>query len=221
MREGVGFAEPSAEVNLSRIYRRAGATDANALAMASVFGHDRVLVGTVRFTPTDLRPVGMAGREAVAELRLLRASAPADAVPVEVHRVAWAASDAEALASLRSQLGDAVARSVVGEFARRRGPVGVESGELVLGFRALGTTGRLETIERTLLQFAGIRSVAVAWATEGYIALEINPGEADAAQSVRQYAGLLVQSDLGEFALEAVDAVFPQTIEFTIREVRP
>lgn len=218
-REGVGFAEPATDVKLSRIYRRPGATDANALAMASVFGHDRVLAGTIEFRPTALRPVGLTGWEAVAELRLLHAGATDGGLPIVVTRATWASSDDEALQTLRDQMSDAVARSVVGELVKKRGPVGVESGEPVLGFRALGTTDRLEVIEQTLLGFAGVSSVGVAWATEGFIAIEINPLETDSAQSVRQYAALLAQSDLG-FTLEAVDASFPGTIEFTPRDER-
>lgn len=221
-REGAGFANPVG-ANLSKIYRRPAPTDAGALAMASVFGHSRVLVGTITYSRTALSPVGLAGAEAAVDLRLVAASGgePTTLAEIRTKRADWAHDETEAMAAVRSEVAELVARSVGVGLSRRVGPVGYQTGELLLGFRDLGGSARLDAIRTALLGFAGVTDVAVRWAAEGFVALEVNPGAADPVESIRQYAALLGNESFKDFRLVGVDAAFGEVVEFRVEGVQP
>ena len=97
-REGGGFAAPATIANLSKIYRRPDPSDANALAMASVLGHDRVLVGTATVSRSQLAPLGSVGVSVRLEARLVAAGngAPEVVSRLDLTRVSWAQTEDEA-----------------------------------------------------------------------------------------------------------------------------
>ena len=89
--EGSGFARPRNLSELSKIYRVAELSDSSALAMASVFGRRRVLVGRVRYAPTPLSPVGLSGWRGTVDLRLVERGegGPTVRLKVDFRRARW------------------------------------------------------------------------------------------------------------------------------------
>lgn len=221
-REGAGFATPGTTANLSKIYRRPDPTDANALAMASVLGHDRVLVGTATVTRSALAPLGSVGVSVRLDVRLLTAGngAPEVLNRFDLTRVSWALTQDEADEAARAEAAAALARALTGAISRSVGPVGIASTELRLGVRDAGTTGHLDAVRRALLGYAGVTDVGVSWASEGIVVLEVNPGVSDPSASVKQYASLLSREPFEDFGLVASASKFPETIEFRVVEAR-
>lgn len=206
---------------LSTIYRRPEPTDANALAMASVFGVNKVLVGTVTYRPTALMPVGLRGIHAVADLRLFDRSAGVQRTlsRIELDRRSWAMDDAEATRHVRRELSTAVARTVAGSLEQRSGPVGVASDELLIGIEGDKTRIAIDAVRAKLATLAGVDETRIRWASEGLIVLEVNPGGVDAAESVRQYVSLLVSEGAKGFAVAAVESKWPNVATLRVKRV--
>jgi hypothetical protein len=218
--EGTPMAEPRSASELSKIYRVPGLNDSSALAMASVFGRRRVLVGTVKYMPTAMSPVGLAGWRAVVDIRLVERGddGPSIRHKLSFTRAWWGASSGDAQAALRSDVAEQVARSVAGGLQRKVGPVGVNSEEVLIGLRSAGKRAVVDTIMGRLKTFAGVTNVGIRWAAEGQIVLEVNPGEVDPEASVRQYASLLSAQEFEDFRLTAGGANEPSVIVFRVEE---
>jgi hypothetical protein len=221
--EGAGFAEPRSLSELSRIYRVPELSDASAAAMASVFGHRRVLVGTVVYEPASLSPVGLTGWRATVALRLLERSAEGTAIRQEVsfERAIWGREPEDALADLRGDVARQVARSVAGGLQRKVGPVGVDSEELLIALRSAKTRAYVDAVIDRLETFAGVSDVTFRWAAEGQIVLEVNPGELDPESSVRQYASLLMAEEFDGFRLASGEPTAPSVVVFSVEEQVP
>ncbi len=213
----------TAELQVSKILRTPRPTDANALAIASVAGRNRVVVGTVTYAPSPLQPAGLRGWTARAELKVLSATTSGPRVDGEFsfERSAWASQSDDALRETRESIATTVARAFAAESVKRAGPVGVSSTEPSIAIRGAGTRGRLDAIRGALLQIAGVESIGYAWATEGLIALELNPGVADEAARVRGIATRLAQASFDGFRLDPVEGTVEGTVEFTIVEAMP
>lgn len=219
--EGTGFAEPRSLADLSRIYRVPKLSETSAVAMASVFDRRRVLAGSVTYAPTRVSPLGVKGWRASVDVRLLEGG---DAGPVVRHEVSftrarWGRGSDEALAMLRNDVAEQIARSVAGGLGRKIGPVGVDTEEVLFSLRSADTRANVEAIIARLETFAGVADVGYRWAAEGQIVLEVNPAEVDPEASIRQYAGLLVAEEFEDFRLTTVDGGDPKTIVFGVEEI--
>ena len=217
---GPGFAEPLDLTSLSRVYRRPAPSDANAVAMASVFGHTRVIVGTVRLEPTRLRPVGLSGWRAVVDVRLVERGGSGTEVvyALKLDRVRWSASDEEAREAVRHEAARAIASGVGSRISRNVGPVGVASDELLIGVRAPSTRPAIDAVRAKLETFAGVTSVRERWAAEGIVVLEVNPGVADPRNSVLQYLSLLVTEGAGRWSVRAAESQWPNVAAIQVEE---
>ena len=186
-------ASVSSAAQLSRVYRRPLLTDSNAVAMASVFGASRVLIGVVRYEPTTLNPPGLPGWRAVVDCRLLNSRTSEVLAEVRVRRARWAPNDDEALTSVRTDVTRAVAQSIGASLVAPATPtdVGFAHDELMLGIQAATTRPALDEVRQKLETIAGVTGVVVRWATQGMIVMEVNPGAADARASLEQVFSLL------------------------------
>lgn len=220
VQEGAGFAEPSDLGSLSKIYRRPAPSDANALAMASVFGRSRVLVGTIRYEPTTLRPVGLVGWSATVDLRLLSSASTGQAVErrLKFSRAMWARSDEEVLTALREQIATAVGQVVAGGLKRKTGPVGVDSDELLIGVQTPGSRRAIDAVRAKLETLGGVTSARERWAAEGVVVLEVNPLEVDPEDSVRQYASLLGTEGVEGFTIQTTQSPWSNVVMFRLQE---
>lgn len=220
---GAGFAEPSDLSALSKIYRRPAPSDANAAAMATVFGRSRVLVGTVRYVPTELRPVGLVGWRAEVSVRVLERGERGAELrrTVELRRARWAPSDDEARAALRAEVAESLARAVAAGLERNAGPVGVNSDELLIGVAGPSTRAALNALRAKLATFAGVNAVVERWAAEGLIVFEVNPGVADPRASVQQYVSLLTTEGAGTFGVRPGQSTWPNVAVIHLEEGAP
>lgn len=217
---GAGFSEPANLSSLSKIYRKPAPSDTNATAMATVFGRTTVLVGTVRYRPTTLRPVGLVGWTAEVSVRLVDRAASGTQVlrAVTFDRARWASNDDEARASLRQDVASGISAAIAGGLTRNVGPVGLDSDELMVGIVAPSTRAALDAARTKLASFAGVTSVQERWAAEGVVVLEVNPGVVDPPESMRQYVSLLTSEGAGRFRVVPVESRWPSVIALRLEE---
>lgn len=187
--EQVGVLAPSDRVQISKIYRRPELSAGNAATLGELVGARKVLVGTISYTlaePVEL--LGLRRVSAFAEIQLMPAESGAS--PLQrfvVEREAFSPRGDEALEQAREALSQALGTLVAATIRRGSGPVGVQGEEGFIGLRNAENAGALEAIMEFLEGLDVVKQVSIRWASEGLIALEINPGTQDSADTI-EYA---------------------------------
>lgn len=218
---GAGFSEPGDISTLSKIYRRPTPTDVNATAMATVFGRTKVLVGTVRYRATALRPLGLVGWTAEVAVRLVdKGSSGAQVLrSVTLDRSRWAGSDDEARTALRADVATAIAAAVSGGLRRNTAPVGLDAQELMIGIVAPSSRAAIDGVRQKLQSLAGVTGVQESWAAEGIVVMEINPGTVDARESIQQYVALLTTEGAGRWRVSPVESSWSNVVTLRLEEI--
>lgn len=203
-RHQVQLLEPDAEAGISKIYRRADLSLANAATLGSLLGARRVLVGSVEFTRQS--QVGLVGLErvsALADISLVSAETGTNTAlqRFTVRRDGFAPSAEEALKSARAELAEAFAELAAAALLRGAGPVGVQSDEQLIGLYNAGSAQNLQHITQFLEGLDSVDAVRVRWAAEGLITLEINPGKRDAPSDIEYAIRALSSEHFDDFRL--------------------
>src|SRR5690554_1854269 len=182
----VGVLTPSAQVQISKIYRRPQLSAGNAATLGELVGAQKVLVGTVTYTLAEpVAALGLRRVSAYAEIQLMPAESGASPLQrFTVEREAFSPRGDEALTQARQALSQALGTLVAATVRRGSGPVGVQSDERFIGLRNAESAGSLEAIITFLESLDEVKKVSIRWASEGLIALEINPGTPDSADTV-------------------------------------
>lgn len=220
---GVGFHAVGDLSSLSKIYRTASPTDANAMAMASIFGATRVLVGTVAYAPTTLQPLGLSGWTAEVSLRLIERGdrGPVLLKELAFHRARWSASPDEALAAVREEVATSVAGGAVVGLVRKVGPVGVPSEEPFVAVIGPSTRGAVEALRSKLGELAGVEGVIERWGSEGVVALEINPDKRDSRDAIAGYVNLVISEGTQGYRVVPASTTIQDVIAVQLEEVAP
>jgi hypothetical protein len=202
--EGVRWEEPPKGASVSKIYRVAELSLANATALAGVLGmRGRVVVGRVRYMP--LRPVVMAsaGWRAEVEVELVEPGwrPGGKTVRITLERASYGDDAGSSLVGLKAEVGEAMGRLVAGWVKRGEGPVGVSVGERLLVLRGVQDGAALEAVLRALRGVEGVSEVQVRWSAQGMIALELNPQGVDKAELVEYAARVLIAQEQAEWRL--------------------
>lgn len=176
--EGVEPFSPQS-VNISRIYRRPHLPLVNGAQLGGLLGADRVLVGTITYRPmAPTAPLRLPGIIVEAEVELTAAGAT-DGVSLQrytVSREVYGEFSTELLTEAK-ELGTRALGEVLGRSLRRTGgEVGSLNLTQVLALRNVQSAANLDAMRRRLLDLDEVESVVERWASEGIIALEINPG---------------------------------------------
>src|SRR5690554_1476472 len=102
----VGVLTPSAQVQISKIYRRPELSAGNAATLGELVGAKKVLVGTVSYTLAEpVEVLGLRRVSAFAEIQLMPAESGASPLQrFTVEREAFSARGDEALAQAREAL---------------------------------------------------------------------------------------------------------------------
>lgn len=222
-RTGVGFHAVESAGSLSKIYRTAQLSDANAIAVASVFGATRVLVGTISYTAASFEPLGNAGWSAEVSLRLLERGDGGAVVLKELafRRARWAATPDEALTALRDEVATSVAGGAVLGMVRKVGPVGVPSDEPFVAVIAPSSRAAVDALRNKLQQLAGVETVVERWATEGVLALEVNPGKADSREAIMGYINIAISEGASQFRVLPTSTTISDVIAVRLEEASP
>lgn len=203
-RAGVEPLKPS-EINISRIYRRPDLAATNAAQLGGLLGGQQVLVGRVEYgVIPGIAPLNFDGIEARAEVELIAAGS-SDGISLQRFTVErhffGERGDGRLFEEAQAELGEALGELMGYSLSRIGGTVGVESEKPLLGLRNLERAENLEILRRRLLEIEEVHSVVERWASEGIIALEINPGVDDG--EVSSYAiRVLENHHFDEFRLE-------------------
>ncbi len=190
------------ETNISRIYRRPHLSPVNAAQLGALMETDRVLVGTVEYKPLErLAPLGSPGVLVRADVELIAAGS-ADGVSLQrftVERRVFGRSDVGLLEKARAQAGQALGEVIGYGLKSTGGNVGVASDATLLALRNVERARYLEEIRDRLLALEEVHEVRERWASEGVIALEINPGEPGTADVVDYVFRVLEHHEFDEF----------------------
>lgn len=190
---------PGGDVRISRIYRTPELSVDNAVALASVVGARRIVVGEVRYhlEESGLLPA-LDGVRAEADLQILDAasSEPTVVQSFEFERSVYDSDgDGEVLETARSTVGEGVGRLIGRALSSTSGPVGVGGEEPLLVLHDVERGEALNRIRSFIEQLDAIDESRVRWASEGLVALEMNPGEIDDPEAIRYAARALVNHD--------------------------
>jgi hypothetical protein len=194
--QGVSWEEPAAGVVVSKIYRVARLTLANATALAGVLGtRGRVVVGRVRYERVGA--LMSSGWLAQVEVELVEPGwrPGGQTVRITLERASYGEDADAGLSGLKAEVGAAVGRLVAGWVKRGEGPVGVSVGERLVVIRGGLDGAGLEGAMRALRGVPGVSGVQVRWAARGMIALELNPGVVDKAELVEYAARVLIAQE--------------------------
>jgi hypothetical protein len=203
---GVDLVGLSSKVRISKIYRTPNLSLANAATLGSLVGAKRVLVGNITYERK--KGVGALGLErvaATADVSLVSAeSGETSALSrFTVEREGFAGSADEALAQARQESTDALAALVSNTLMRGPGPVGVQAEEKFIGLRNAENALVLQKVKNFLEGLDQVESVGVRWASEGVVALEVNPGKKDAEDIIEYAIRALKNQSFEEFTLAA------------------
>ncbi|RAL23797.1 hypothetical protein DL240_06485 [Lujinxingia litoralis] len=204
--QGVELARMG-DQSISRIYRRPALSPANAAQLGALLGGDRVLVGQITYRKLGpIWPLGLETLEANAELELVAAGST-EGVSLQrfvVNRRYYGSDARELLAEARQQVGLALGEVAGRGLRRSAGPVGMASTEPLIAVRNATSAAHLERLRARLLELDGISAVVERWASEGIIALEINPGEVTSPDVVEYAVRVLEGHSFDDFAVSSV-----------------
>lgn len=199
----VGVLTPSGSVQISKIYRRPELSAGNAATLGELVGANRVLVGTISYSREQpVEPLGLRRVSANAEIQLL--SAESGASPLQrftVEREAFSPRSDEALSQVRQELSRALGTLVAATVRRGAGPVGVQAEEGYIGLRNAENGETLQAVIQFLEGLDVVTEVNIRWASEGLIALELNPGTKDSADTIEYAIRALASQKFEKFSL--------------------
>ena len=188
---------PSDDVRISSIYQTPDLSLDNASALSSIVGARRTVVGTVRYERRPVERLAGLGRvdvDGTLQLVDVTSSEPSVVRTIEVERTLFesraegdADGEGEADALLERARGRfaSVAGALLGRtVAASSGPVGLETRERLLGFHDLKHGRALELLEQFLAELDVVEATRVRWASEGMVAVELNPGGHDDPETV-------------------------------------
>lgn len=200
--DGLEFVRPSDVSRMSRIYRRPRLSDANAAALAELFGADMALVGTVERKKLGVQPLGAGVFEVSIKARLVQPTAEGARIKQSFALDRAARGDrVDALPAATNEAARTLARLVESAVQRRVGPVGVSTDELVITLKEIPSLSHFRAIREKLVERPDVDAVDVAWMAEGIIAVTVNPDAPDTEESVRRIAQGLRNSEFEGFAL--------------------
>jgi len=230
-----GAMTPPGDVRISRIYRTAELSLDNAASLASILGARRIVLGEVTYAPTTTSILpGYAGLrvEGVLQVVDVAGSEPSVVRSFEVERSVFGAGERTDGPSDRSEEAprqDGTAEgetagepSPVASRARQRfsevvgglldrtvlaasGKIGIESDEPLLAFQNLDRGRALEIVREFLAGLDTVDGTQVRWASEGRVAVEINPSGADDVDAVRYAARTLVEQSFERMAVRRLN----------------
>ena len=202
--EGVKVHQPGPEVRVSRVFLVPSLPVANAASLAKLLGAQYVFVGTVRHERTALRgfdaPVAW---DTLAQVRLVEAATQKEVLsPLLLRRLVFGQEAEGTLGQAQQQVAQALARMMKGGLGQLAGPVGIaRDQERFLVLRAVGQMSQVEAVRARLMGLGEIDEVAIRWASEGQIALEINPGKADDPTRIERAWRTLTQAPFDGFSV--------------------
>lgn len=202
-RAGVETVAPQG-ANISRIYRTAHMSMANASALGALLGAQQVVVGQIRYRElAPVQPLNLAGLEADATLHLLAAgSADVSAIKrFTVERQGFGGDREAVLEEIRAQTAQAVGGLVAGTLSKASGPVGIQTAERLIGLRNIESAAVLTEVKAFLGQIESVDAVRERWASEGIIALEVNPEKLDSADGIEYVLRVLENHTFDGFRL--------------------
>lgn len=201
---GVDLVGLSSKVRISKIYRTPNLSLSNAATLGSLVGAKRVLVGNITYERKQgIGPIGLVRMAATADISLVSAeSGETTALSrFTVEREGFAKTADEALARARQETTAALSALVSNTLMRGPGPVGVQAEERFIGLRNAENALVLQRVKNFLESLEQVDAVGVRWASEGVIALEVNPGKADAEDVVEYAIRALKNQTFEEFTL--------------------
>lgn len=176
---GVQPMEPGGDARISRIYRRPSLSVDNAAALASILGAGRVVVGRVHYRVSDRQPTwGLVGVRAEVDLQLVDAAAsePTALRTFDPVRTIYGSGSKQALKAAREAVATTTARLLSRTLVAEAGPVGPANLQMpTIRLQGVGHGRALERIQRVVAGADEVDGVRVAWASEGLIALAIDP----------------------------------------------
>jgi len=169
----------------SVVYGKPHLSTTNAINLASLFGAQHLLTGTVRLEEAHLPAMHRPYKATLhMDMHFFATNSTIEVMSIALEVESFGLTPAEALLSARAQ-----GRQRLAPFFRRSLTLadsdgGVAWHEPVLVFTGLERGRPLVEIKRQLKTLPGIDDVMEAWAAEGVIAVEINPGQVDAPEFV-------------------------------------
>ncbi len=200
---GVNAVDPQ-NANISRIYRTANLSMANASALGSLLGAQQVIVGQIRYRElAPVMPLNLAGLEADATLHLLAAgSSDVSAMKrFTVERQGFGVDREAVLDDMRLQTAQAAGGLISGTLSKSSGPVGIQTTERLIGLKNIGNASILADVKAFLKEIESVEAVVERWASEGIIALEVNPGKVDNPDGIEYVLRVLESHSFDGFRL--------------------
>lgn len=212
------LAEPRDVSQISRVHRRAELTPAAALALASVFGADEILLGTVEISRRT-GPLGLKGARGTLRARVIQPSSdgPLETKIIELSRSAFETDALDAMARVRRELGKGLVELLERATHDMKMEVGLpQENHPYLGIRNATRGIWLHHIRDAAQKVSGVEAVWLGWATEGLVALSLE-GVSDRNLIERVIHGLMEES-FEDFRLERVESQFPGVVELRVVE---
>lgn len=191
---------------ISKIYRRADLAQENAIALGRLLGGaERLYHGQVSYHPVEA-PLGLSmepGVVARVEIDLIDLeSGSASDVRLVLERVAFGATRERARASVEDEIAGAMARLMSRGLSFASGPVGPgeelareRGGEDWIVLKGAQNEAHVERAMQRITSLDEVQDVRIAWASKGYIALDVNPRTRDGAQLIERVKRTLFESE--------------------------
>ena len=191
---------------ISKIYRRADLAQENAIALGRLLGSaERMYHGQVSYLPVET-PLGVSSQPGVmarAEVDLIELeSGSVSDVRIVIERVAFDTSTERARARVEGEVAEAMARLMSRGLSYSSGPVGPNEelarergGEDWIVLKGAQNEAHVERAMQRISSLDEVQEVRIAWASKGYIALDVNPGKQDATQLIERVKRTLFETD--------------------------
>ncbi len=200
---GVEAVNPQ-NANISKIYRTANLSMANASALGALLGAQQVIVGQIRYRElAPVMPLNLAGLEADATLHLLAAGSGdvSEMKRFTVERQGFGFDRQAVLDDMRAQTAQAAGSLISGTLSKTSGPVGIQTAERLIGLKNIANAKVLADVKTFLKEIESVESVVERWVSEGIIALELNPGKLDSEDGIEYVLRVLENHDFDGFRL--------------------
>jgi hypothetical protein len=220
-KRGASF-EPTGLQRISRIYRRPRLSDANAAALAELFGATTALVGEVRREPLPVSPLGDAVVRVTVDARLVQPDAGGVVVKQVYGLQRLAKGDSAVAERLATEQAAASLMNLVDATLERKvAPVGVVTRETAIALHGIPGLAAWREIEGRLAQRDGVDDVSLAWLAEGIVAVEVNTATEENDATIRRIARDLQNEVFAEFELVAApESESEGTVALRVRPVR-
>lgn len=190
----------AAKTKISRVYLRPNLPDENAAVLGDLLGADKVYTGTVEYERFDgaLSSVGWRARVHAQLVDAKTQRAVGEPILLERIVVSRRVGD-DVLGKIRVSVATDLARLLVRHLASSRGPIGFERyPERLIVLRRAGQGAAVERALDELVKLPEVEEAHIRWATQGFIAIEINPGKDDPDSIVEVAARSLAQARVDE-----------------------